>query len=60
LVRLGTGKEFFYIANGSKHSIPNWDTFVYMNLDARKVNSLGGAEFDEIPRGEPLPPCTNC
>lgn len=59
LVRLHGGREIFIIENGSKRSIPNFDTFIAMKLDLNKVVSLSPDEFDAIPSGESMPMLNN-
>jgi hypothetical protein len=48
-------KEIFYIKDGTRRSIPDWDTFTAMNLDVNKVTALPVTEFDSIPVGQPMP-----
>jgi hypothetical protein len=55
LIRLGVSREIFCIVNGSKHSIPDWDTLVNMGLNMKTLQNLGLEEFDSIPLGDPLP-----
>lgn len=58
-MRLVRAKEIFFIRDGRKHSIPNWDTFLAMKLDMAKVISLEAVEYEEIPLGETLPAMDN-
>lgn len=52
-------KEIFYMVNGSRHAIPNWDTFLSLKL-CGPVTTLNGYQLDLIPLGDPIPPCNNC
>lgn len=47
-------KEIWFIANRSRHSIPNWDTFLSLNFTGA-VFQLKDYQLELIPIGAPLP-----
>jgi hypothetical protein len=47
--------EIFYVIDGKKRSIPNWDTFVEMKFKQGDIVKIGIA-IDDIPTGIPIPP----
>ena len=49
------GKEIFVIEDGKKRGIPNWDTFVGLNLTMADVHVASDFKIDGIPLGEPMP-----
>lgn len=50
----GYGPECFLVQNGIRRSLPNWATFLSLNMDPASIINLGDA-IDDIPLGEPYP-----
>lgn len=54
-------KSIFLIDKGMRREFPNWDTFVFYNFTYRDTVFIQNiTDFQSIPQGPPLPPCTNC
>jgi len=49
------GKEIFVIEDRKKRGIPNWDTFVGLNLTMADVHVASDFKVDSIPLGDPIP-----
>ena len=49
------GREIFIVENGKKRGIPNWDTFVGLNLTMADVHVASDHKVDSIPTGESMP-----
>ena len=49
-------KTLYILFNGSKHAVPNWDTFLALRQDWGDVQLLGASDFEAVPLGTPLPP----
>ena len=49
------GKEIFVIEFGKKRGIPNWDTFVGLNLTMSDVHVASDYKVDAIPLGDAIP-----
>jgi len=49
-------KEIFYVANKTRHSIPDWDTFQSLPFSG-PVSRLRGYQLQLIPEGKPMPKC---
>ena len=47
-------KEIFYMEDGMRRSIPDWDFFLCMKFELSKVISLSESEVNAIPLGSPL------
>lgn len=62
LVKASESKEIDLFKNGSLHTIPNWDTFVKLGFKMENVKSIKSVDLDamNLPKGDPLPPCTDC
>ena len=62
LVKAAESKEIDVFKNGSLHLVPNWDTFVKLGFKMQDVKTMKIADLEEmdIPKGDPLPPCTDC
>jgi hypothetical protein len=53
-VKAGRSKEIFFIENCTRHSIPNWDTFLSMNIPVNEIIYLTDKVLDSIILGESL------
>ena len=54
LLKSAKRKEIFYMENGRKRSIPDWDYFLCRKFDLKKVIVVSSEILDAIPTGEPL------
>jgi mannosyltransferase OCH1-like enzyme len=54
-VQSQNGKEIFVIQQGKKRGIPNFDTFLALNLSMVEVRVISDSRMDQIPLGEPMP-----
>ena len=52
LVQASGQQEVFIILDGSKHSFPNWDTFVGGGWDADHIHPIEITTLSKIPKGE--------
>ena len=55
VVEMNGDAQLFYFVNGSRHSIPNWDTFCSLGVDKKDVIHLSYNSMKRIPVGSPLP-----
>ena len=53
-VKAGRSKEIFFIENCTRHSIPNWDTFLSMKIPVNEIIYLTDKVLDSIILGESL------
>ena len=54
LLKLGKSREIYYVENGHKRSIPDWDYFLCRKFDIKKVIVVSDSVFQSIPTGDPL------
>jgi hypothetical protein len=54
LVRSEFAKEIYLMYNGTKHLVPDFETFVKMKFNSKNVKALHELIFERIPLGEPL------
>lgn len=47
--------HLYLMKNGTKHRIPDWDTFVDLKLSRRDIFHLSEIEFSRIPAGQEIP-----
>ena len=60
LIRASDQKEIFVIRNGTRRSIPNWDTFLHEGFRLQDVQPMDPVEWINIPLGPSLEPCSSC
>lgn len=51
----GGGREVYLVENGQLRLVPSLDTFFALKLSLADVIQIGDREFNQIPKGEPLP-----
>ena len=55
LLRYAKSNWIFIVKDGTRHGIPNLDTFFHINGSFEKVNVVSLADFEGIVAGEPIP-----
>jgi hypothetical protein len=54
LLKMAKSREIYYMENGYKRSIPDWDYFLCRKFDIKKVIVVSDSVFQSIPTGDPL------
>ena len=51
----GSGKSIYTITpDGSKHHVPDWDTFVALGFGINSIETISDKELDALPLGPAL------
>ena len=56
----GANGAIFLVEKGKLRVVPNMDTFYVLKLKMKEITYLTDDIIENAPRGDPIPPCTNC